>query len=111
MTFQLECGGSEVLLLLGYFVAEGIRHIWQGYDHLMFLLALLLPAVLVLSQAGSTERPGGLWLPSPSFRPALWSVAKVVTAFTVAHSLTLTVATLGWVRLPRAWSKAASRLA
>jgi hypothetical protein len=74
------------------FVREGVWHIWIGYDHILFLLALLLPAVL--------ERRDGAWHPAPSFRAALWAVVQVVTAFTVAHSITLTLASLELVRLP-----------
>jgi hypothetical protein len=74
-----------------YFHA-GIWHILSGIDHLLFLLSLLLPAVLL--------RKGGRWEPVPEARPALISIFKVVTAFTLAHSLTLTLAALDIVRLP-----------
>jgi hypothetical protein len=74
------------------FVREGVWHIWTGYDHILFLIALLLPAVLVLS--------GRQWHPTPDFKPALINVLKVVTAFTLAHSLTLSLAVLDVVRMP-----------
>lgn len=74
---------------------EGVWHIWIGFDHILFLLALLLPAVAV-------RRPDG-WQPVAGFRPAFWSVLKIVTAFTVAHSITLSLATLGIVSLPSRW--------
>ncbi|HEX3846467.1 MAG TPA: HupE/UreJ family protein [Steroidobacteraceae bacterium] len=74
-----------------YFRA-GVWHIWSGIDHLLFLLSLLLPAVLI--------RRGGRWEPVPHARPALNNIVKVVTAFTVAHSITLTLAALDVVRLP-----------
>jgi hypothetical protein len=74
------------------FVNEGAWHIWRGFDHILFLLALLLPSVL-------KREPDG-WRVVEHFRPALVNVLKVVTAFTVAHSTTLTLATLGIVRLP-----------
>jgi hypothetical protein len=70
------------------FVAEGIHHILIGTDHVLFLLALMLPAVLVAPAAG------GRW------REALWRVAQVVTAFTVAHSITLALAVLGYADPP-----------
>ena len=76
---------------LAYFL-QGMHHIWEGIDHLLFLLSLLLPAVLVW-------RSGG-WAPVDTFRPALIDAAKIVTAFTVAHSITLTLAVLGVVSLP-----------
>jgi hydrogenase/urease accessory protein HupE len=59
-----------------YFVT-GIEHIMLGYDHLLFVIAL----VLLLRGA--------------------WAVAKAVTAFTVAHSITLAGTTLGLLGLPR----------
>ncbi|MBI1842703.1 MAG: HupE/UreJ family protein [Verrucomicrobia bacterium] len=73
------------------FIREGIWHIWTGYDHVLFLLALLLPAVVA--------RVEGEWRAVNRLRPALWSVLKTVTAFTAAHSLTLSLAALGWVRM------------
>lgn len=78
---------------------EGVWHIWIGFDHILFLVSLLLPAVLVW------RRPR--WEPAKSFRSAFWEVAKVVTAFTVAHSITLSLATLGWVSLPSRWVESA----
>lgn len=59
--------------LLGYLVL-GIEHIMTGYDHLAFLLALLL------------------------IQTSLSEVAKIVTGFTVAHSITLALATLGYAK-------------
>lgn len=70
----------------------GIEHIWEGVDHILFLVALLLPAVL--------RRENGAWKPVEKFTPALINVVKIVTAFTVAHSITLTLASLGIVDLP-----------
>jgi hypothetical protein len=58
----------------------------------LFLLALLLPAVL--------RREQGRWLPVQEIRPALLDVARIVTAFSIAHSLTLSLAALGLVHLP-----------
>ena len=74
------------------YAAEGVWHIWIGYDHILFLLALLLPTVLYRSKQQ--------WVAVTSLRPALLDVLKVVTAFTLAHSITLTLATLGVVTLP-----------
>ncbi len=71
---------------------EGVWHIWIGFDHLLFLLALLLPAVL--------WRENGRWRPAAALRTVLLETAAIVTAFTVAHSLTLTLAVLGVVDLP-----------
>ena len=69
----------------------GINHIKTGPDHILFVLVLLLPSVLVFS-AG--------WRPAPSFTAALWRVLKIVTMFTVAHSITFTLAGLELLPLP-----------
>lgn len=68
---------------LRQYLVEGVWHIWIGFDHILFLVALLLPSVLV-----------------PTLRQAGVEVLKVVTAFTLAHSITLSLAVLGYVSLP-----------
>jgi hypothetical protein len=73
-------------------VGLGMEHIWMGLDHVMFLIALLLPAVL--------RREHGEWSSVDSFAAAFWNVVKIVSAFTVAHSITLSLAALDLVRLP-----------
>lgn len=88
--FKIAQGTADAGFLR--FVREGMRHIWTGYDHLLFLLALLLPAVL--------SRREGEWRPQRSFGAALGRVLQVVTAFTVAHSVTLALAAFEIVRLP-----------
>ena len=74
------------------YVRHGIWHIWIGFDHILFLLSLLLPAVLVQRASG--------WQGRDSLRASSIEVLKIVTAFTLAHSITLTLATLGVVALP-----------
>ena len=74
------------------FVAEGVWHIWKGYDHILFLLTLLFPAVIVFRK--------GRWEARESAGLAAYDVIKVVTAFTLAHSLTLSLAVLGLVHVP-----------
>jgi len=76
----------------GDFLKTGILHIWSGFDHLLFLISLLLPAVL--------RREAGQWQPQHSMQSAAIEVIKVVSAFTLAHSLTLSLAALGVVSLP-----------
>ena len=113
------------------FVAEGVHHILIGTDHVLFLLCLLLPAVLVAGagrRPGATPLPAlprmaGLvalpslpwqgaaagqadaprWHAAPELRPVLLDVARTVTAFTVAHSITLALAVLGVVTPPTRW--------
>lgn len=74
------------------FVATGVWHIWIGLDHVLFLLALLLPAVWV--------RRGRGFVPAATPGAVARDVLAVVTAFTVAHSITLAVATAGWLTVP-----------
>ena len=62
----------------GHFLAAGVEHIFLGYDHIAFLIAIILWA------------------------SRLWPVVKAVTAFTLAHSITLSLAALDVVRIPSA---------
>ena len=89
---QFVAGQSSRLAQFGQYLIEGIWHIWIGFDHILFLLALLLPAVLVHAT--------GRWRGVARFSDALREVLWVVTAFTVAHSITLSLAALGLVQLP-----------
>lgn len=77
------------------FLRLGIWHIWTGYDHVLFLLALLLPAVLQKRRSawGEMRTQTGL-------SAALLRVTAIVTAFTLAHSITLVFASRGWIHLP-----------
>ena len=84
------------------YVRHGILHIWIGYDHILFLVSLLLPAVLV--------REGRGWRAVAGLRAALADVLKIVTAFTVAHSITLSLAALGVIALPSRWVESAIAL-
>lgn len=81
------------------FLREGVHHILIGYDHLAFLLSLLLPAALV--------RKDGSWRPAQGLRAASLHIAGIVTAFTLAHSLTLGAAALGWITPASRWVEAA----
>ena len=74
------------------YVVHGIWHIWIGFDHVLFLISLLLPAALYAGARG--------WEPAERFAPVFWEVFKVVTAFTVAHSITLSLAALAVIQLP-----------
>ena len=74
------------------YAREGVWHIWIGFDHILFLLSLLLPAVMLWR--------GARWQPVDDFRAAFWDVFRIVTSFTVAHSITLTLAALHVVSLP-----------
>jgi hypothetical protein len=66
------------------FAKEGVRHILTGYDHVLFLLCLLLPSVMRRTPQG--------WRPVERLAQAVWPVVGIVSAFTVAHSITLGLA-------------------
>ena len=74
------------------FLQEGVHHILTGYDHVLFLLCLLLPAVMRRTPQG--------WQPVDALAQAVWPVVGIVTAFTVAHSITLALAALKLATLP-----------
>ncbi|MBB6186160.1 HupE/UreJ family protein [Rhodanobacter sp. MP7CTX1] len=104
------------------FVTDGIWHIWTGVDHILFLLSLLLPAVLIRRRlpphgngwrvgaalaessgalmAVATQHPRYGWEPTSRFWPACLDVIKIVSAFSLSHSVTLSLAVLGFVHLP-----------
>ncbi|MBV8760801.1 MAG: HupE/UreJ family protein [Deltaproteobacteria bacterium] len=71
-------------------VREGMNHIYTGRDHISFVLALLLVVMLV-------RKPD--WQIRPPLA-TLRATATVITAFTIAHSVSLIAASLGWVHLP-----------
>jgi len=74
------------------FVREGSHHIWIGYDHLLFLFCLLLPAALI--------RRDGRWQAEPEPHRILLEMLKLVTSFTIAHSITLLLASFQILSLP-----------
>ena len=75
----------------GGFFPAGVHHILIGYDHVLFLICLLLPAVLVRIKGG--------WRPVAKWTEAVKPVLITVTAFTIAHTITLALAGLRIVEL------------
>lgn len=76
-------------------VRGGMWHIFTGYDHILFLIALLIPCVL--------QRKGRGRVPVERFSGTFWRVTLIVTAFTLTHSITLSLAASGRVTLPARW--------
>jgi hypothetical protein len=74
------------------YLREGIWHIWIGFDHILFLVSLLLPSVFAFERKA--------WVAAARFREAFWDVFKVATSFTAAHSITLSLAALSVIALP-----------
>jgi hypothetical protein len=95
--FVWDLGAAAAPRSTGFadFVVHGIEHIFTGYDHICFLLGLLLVATLHARRQG--ERVD---FEARTPRDASVRVLQTITAFTLAHSLTLIAAALGWVALP-----------
>ena len=89
---RLDLSDSSMWRGFAVLVRQGIRHIWIGIDHILFLVALLLASVV--------RREAGVWTPVTEFRPAFIYVIKVVTIFTVAHTITLSLASLDLFTMP-----------
>lgn len=70
----------------------GVQHIAAGTDHVLFLLVLLLAAPMVALSAR--------WIGTASVKQSLWNTLKIVSGFTLGHSLTLALGALGIVVLP-----------
>ncbi len=87
-----EPPAPSVLDTLLRFLREGVWHVLIGYDHVAFLLLLLLPSVLRGSRAG--------WAAAANGREVVRDLLKIVTAFTIAHSVTLGLAASDTVRVP-----------
>ena len=88
----------------------GVHHLLRGYDHLAFLLALVLPLRLILWRAAPAigaahaarqgRAPAGVWV----------ALLRAVTAFTIGHSLTLILATFGLTEASPRWVEPAIAL-
>ncbi|HSJ64049.1 MAG TPA: HupE/UreJ family protein [Gemmatimonadaceae bacterium] len=91
-TQELDLTSASIWRGFAALVRLGTWHIWIGYDHILFLIALALPSVLY--------RRDGRWQPAPKFRSALWKIVKIVTCFTIAHTITLSLAALDVVHVP-----------
>lgn len=85
-------GVAAPLAGMGAAVRLGMHHIAEGHDHLLFLIALLLPAPVLAA--------GRRWNGPKPVRATLWALAAVVTAFTIGHSVTLIGAALFNWQLP-----------
>jgi len=88
------------------YAREGALHIWSGPDHLLFLLCLLLPGLslaaphrAVLSAEPAVSETVGASQHSGLRAVGMYAL-KVVTAFTLSHSITLAAAALDWIALP-----------
>ncbi len=97
-TQTVSMDSQNTFALWWTFLVEGVWHIWIGADHILFLFALIIPIVLHRRQASSSPKTNVF--SNPPLIPMTIDIVKMVTAFTVAHSVTLILASLGWVELP-----------
>lgn len=88
---DLDLSGSSWIKQFIIFIGQGIRHILIGIDHILFIIALILVSVVT--------RKEGEWQAASSFKPAFFNLVKIVTVFTIAHSITLGLAAFGIVQL------------
>lgn len=91
-TLSFESGSSGIGRIVRQYLIEGIWHVWTGLDHMLFLAGLFLPAVLYRRQ--------GRWIAAESLGAAVRATTILVTAFTVAHAITLCLAATGAFSLP-----------
>ena len=95
-------GPSNAWSALRIYFSLGVHHLLQGYDHLAFLLALVLPLRLVLFSATPAigAAPARAWM----------ALLRTITAFTVGHTLTLVLATFGLTEASPRWVEPAIAL-
>jgi hypothetical protein len=92
--YPLEINLQEGSWFKGFksMLALGMQHIKEGTDHLLFLIVLLLPAALLVN--------GRQWGGFGGTKYSIMRLLKIVTSFTIGHSITLLIGALGWLRLP-----------
>jgi len=88
---EVDLGDASALKNLTASIKLGVDHIKTGPDHVLFVLVLLIPSVLVFKRG---------WHPTNSFGASLWRILKIATMFTIAHSITFSLAGLGILPLP-----------
>ncbi len=102
---QLETESLSSWQNFSFFLQQGVVHIWIGLDHILFILTLILPVagyhhlktkhVLVKVAPGQARQ-------LLAFKQVAW----LITGFTLAHSVTLSMTALGWISLPSSWVEA-----
>lgn len=108
---QQQLSLTDLSLWKGFvaLVKLGIWHIWIGLDHILFIVALILPSVVrrraslkdeSLVDTNVTAAYSNSWLPVAKFKPAFIYIISIVTFFTIAHSITLALASLQIINLP-----------
>ncbi|MEM9820357.1 MAG: HupE/UreJ family protein, partial [Bacteroidota bacterium] len=104
---QLDLKDASIWKGFWALIKLGVWHIWIGLDHILFILALILPAVVrrrdELTDMTTVLEVGPeyskSWMPVAKFSPAFLYIVKIITFFTIAHSITLALAALGYINL------------
>lgn len=91
-TVQIDQSSGNTWTGFTSIVKSGMSHIAEGVDHLLFLLALLLPAPLLVRN--------NKWDQFAGVKHSLKQLLKITLAFTVGHSITLIIGSTGWVSIP-----------
>ena len=95
--YSLQVEGSGLWQTFTTYLEQGVIHILEGYDHLLFLLALLVP--IIFAKQKQDDLASGFTY----HRQLTVSLLKVITAFTLGHSVTLILASVFAVSPPIAW--------
>jgi len=99
-TQTLELAEQSIWKGVAALIKSGMWHIYIGLDHILFLFALLLPSV-VRRRENYRDLPfTNQWEPASSFKAAFWYILRIVTLFTIAHSITLSLAAVNIINLP-----------
>lgn len=95
VSLEVNQSGGSWWTGFGHMVQLGISHIAEGIDHLLFLVVLLLPAPLL--------HQNKRWTSFAGIRLGMTQLLRVVTAFTIGHSLTLMAGALEWIPGTSQW--------
>lgn len=93
--YQIEAQSNPILGVISTYIYQGILHIFMGTDHILFLFALLLTCVL--------HRENKQWQAKSPFKTIFKDTAWIITAFTVAHSITLTATAMDLILPSSRW--------
>jgi hypothetical protein len=92
---NIDLQSSDWFSVLSSYVYQGIVHIFIGTDHILFLVVLVLTSVLTYQN--------GKWIPKLNNSQVIKDTAWVITAFTLAHSITLSATAIGWIVPSSRW--------
>jgi hypothetical protein len=92
---NIDLQSSDWFSVLSSYVYQGVVHIFIGTDHILFLVVLVLTSVLTYQN--------GKWIPKLNNSQVIKDTAWVITAFTLAHSITLSATAIGWIVPSSRW--------